>query len=45
VLAHKIQSVRLLRMDKIFVSRIKSMNFESEFYYLHGIKDFSEGYF
>jgi len=32
-------------MDKMFVSGIKSMNFVPELYYLHGIKDFSEGYF
>jgi len=45
VLAQKILSVKLLGTDKMFVSGIKSMNFESEFYYLHGIKHFSEGYF
>jgi hypothetical protein len=45
VLAQKIQSVKLLGMDKMFVNGIKSMNFLSEFYYLHGIKHFSEGNF
>ena len=43
--AQNIQYVKLLGTDKVLIIGIKSMNFESEIYSLHGIKNFSDGYF
>jgi len=44
VLAQKMQSVKLLGMDKMLIIGIKSTNFESEIYYLYGIKNILDGY-